>query len=125
MVFRILTNLVVIGGGGSGGGGGRSKEVKKKTSLGLSNKRDENFGDWYSEVVVRSEILEYYDISGLYILLPWSMDIWNIMKTLFDADIKKMEVKDCKFPLFVSEASLHKEEDHIDGFASEVAWVTK
>ncbi|KAI3864059.1 hypothetical protein MKW98_031651 [Papaver atlanticum] len=45
-------------GGGSGSGGGK-KEVKKETGLGLSNKKDENFGDWYSEVVVSGEMIEY------------------------------------------------------------------
>ncbi|KAI3944016.1 hypothetical protein MKW98_015168 [Papaver atlanticum] len=68
-------------------------------------------------------MLEYYDISGCYIL-PWSMKIWNRMKIFFDAEIENMEVEECKFPLFVSEASLHKEADHIEGFAPDVAWVT-
>ncbi|XP_031131641.1 proline--tRNA ligase, cytoplasmic-like [Ipomoea triloba] len=104
---------------------GKKKEVKKETGLGLTYKKDENFGEWYSEVVVTSEMIEYYDISGCYILRPWAISIWEIMQTFFDAEIKKMKIKNCYFPLFVSPGVLQKEKDHIEGFAPEVAWVTK
>ncbi|KAJ4896404.1 Class II aaRS and biotin synthetases superfamily protein [Raphanus sativus] len=109
---------------GPSGGGKKKKDVKKETGLGLSVKKDENFGEWYSEVC-KHEMIEYYDISGCYILRPWSMAIWEIMQTFFDAEIKKMKVKNCYFPLFVSPGVLEKEKDHIEGFAPEVAWVTK
>ncbi|MBA0861983.1 hypothetical protein Goshw_015661, partial [Gossypium schwendimanii] len=100
--------------------GGKKKEVKKETGLGLSFTKDENFGEWYSEVVVNGEMIEYYDISGCYILRPWAMSIWENMQTFFDAEIKKMKVKNCYFPLFVSPGVLQKEKDHIEGFAPEV-----
>lgn len=47
------------------------------------------------------------------------------MAEFFDAEIKKLGVQDCYFPMFVSQARLEKEKDHIEGFAPEVAWVTK
>lgn len=103
----------------------KKKEVKKETRLGLTFKKDENFGEWYSEVVVNGEMIEYYDISGCYILRPSTMAIWESMQTFFDAEIKRRGVKPCYFPLFVTENSLQKEKDHIEGFAPEVAWVTK
>ncbi|CAN0879019.1 Proline--tRNA ligase, cytoplasmic [Linum grandiflorum] len=93
--------------------------------LGLSYTKDENFGEWYSEVVVKGDMIEYYDISGCYILRPWAMSIWETMQVFADAEIKKMKVKNCYFPLFVSQSVLNKEKDHIEGFAPEVAWVTK
>ncbi|KAL9243175.1 hypothetical protein vseg_017096 [Gypsophila vaccaria] len=105
--------------------GGKKKEVKKETGLGLSFKKDDNFGEWYSEVVVNGEMIEYYDISGCYILRPTTMAIWDILKDFFDDKIKKMKIKNCYFPLFVSPGVLEKEKDHIEGFAPEVAWVTK
>ncbi|KAK7823141.1 proline--trna ligase [Quercus suber] len=106
-------------------GGGKKKEVKKETGLGLVNRKDENFGEWYSEVVVNAELIEYYDISGCYILRPWTMAIWEEMQKFFDAEIKKMDIQNCYFPLFVSPGVLQKEKDHVEGFAPEVAWVTK
>ncbi|RZB49179.1 Proline--tRNA ligase, cytoplasmic isoform C [Glycine soja] len=105
--------------------GAKKKEVKKETGLGLTHRKAENFGEWYSEVVVNAEMIEYYDISGCYILRPWSMAIWEIMQEFFDPEIKKMKIKNCYFPLFVSPGVLQKEKDHVEGFAPEVAWVTK
>ncbi|XP_066350975.1 proline--tRNA ligase, cytoplasmic [Miscanthus floridulus] len=112
-------------GGAAKGGGGKKKEVKKETKLGMAYKKDNNFGEWYSEVVVNSEMIEYYDISGCYILRPWAMEIWELLKEFFDAEIKKLKLKPYYFPLFVTENVLQKEKDHIEGFAPEVAWVTK
>ncbi|XP_020570832.1 LOW QUALITY PROTEIN: proline--tRNA ligase, cytoplasmic-like [Phalaenopsis equestris] len=103
----------------------RKKEVKKETGLGLTYKKDENFGQWYSEVVVNSEMIEYYDISGCYILRPWTMAIWETLHAFFDAEIKNMDVESTCFPLLLTENVLQKEKDHIEGFAPEVAWVTK
>lgn len=101
------------------------KEVKKETKLGLKVKKSDNFGDWYSQVVVESGMIEYYDVSGCYILRPWSYAIWEILKDFFDAEIKKLGIQNSYFPLFVSEQALMKEKDHIEGFAPEVAWVTR
>ncbi|AQK58916.1 Proline--tRNA ligase cytoplasmic [Zea mays] len=112
-------------GSAAKGGGGKKKEVKKETKLGMAYKKDDNFGEWYSEVVVNSEMIEYYDISGCYILRPWAMEIWELLKEFFDAEIKKLKLKPYYFPLFVTENVLQKEKDHIEGFAPEVAWVTK
>ncbi|KAG8372510.1 hypothetical protein BUALT_Bualt12G0073700 [Buddleja alternifolia] len=72
------------------------------------------------QVVVNGEMIEYHDISGCYILRPWAMSIWEIIQTFFDAEIKKMKIKNCYFPLFVSSDVLQKEKDHIEGFAPEV-----
>nr|KAJ0184721.1 hypothetical protein LSAT_V11C900493460 [Lactuca sativa] len=106
-----------------------SKGRKKETGLGLTNTKDGNFGEWYSEVVTNGEMIEYYNISGCYILRPWAMSIWEIMQvsiTIYiHAEIKKMKIKTCYFPLFVSNNVLQKEKDHIQGFAPEVAWVTR
>lgn len=104
---------------------GAKKEVKKESGLGLAFKKDENFGEWYSDIVVRGEMIEYYDVSGCYILRPWSYSIWESIKDFFDKEIKKMGIENTYFPLFVSEKALTKEKDHVEGFAPEVAWVTK
>lgn len=70
-------------------------------------------------------MLEYYDVSGCYILRPWSYSIWEAIKDWFDKEIKKIGVKNACFPMFVSHAALEKEKSHIADFAPEVAWVTK
>ena len=80
---------------------------------------------WYREVLTKGELIDYYDVSGCYILRPWSFKIWESVKAFFDTEIKKLGVEPCYFPLFVTQEKLAREEDHLEGFAAEVAWVTK
>lgn len=107
-------------GGGDGGQG-----PKKQTRLGLEAKKEENLADWYSQVITKAEMIEYYDVSGCYVLRPWSYAIWDAIKEFFDREIKKLGVENCYFPMFVSQAALEKEKTHIADFAPEVAWVTR
>lgn len=72
-----------------------------------------------------SEMIDYYDISGCYILRPWSYSIWEQIQSFFDANIKALGVQNAYFPVFVSKSALEAEADHVEGFAPEVAWVTK
>lgn len=102
-----------------------NQNEKGKTKLALQYKKAENFPMWYSNVIVLSEMISYYDISGCYILRPWSYTIWDLMQQWFNKQILKLGVENCYFPLFVSRDRLEKEKDHVEGFAPEVAWVTK
>lgn len=87
--------------------------------------REDNFGEWYTQCVTRSEMIEYYDISGCYILRPWAYQIWEEVKGFLDARFKKSGVKNCYFPLLVSERALMREEENFEDFCPEVAWVTR
>ena len=98
---------------------------KKQTRLGLETSKAENFADWYTEVITKSEMIEYYDVSGCYILRPWSYAIWEEIQSFLDGKIKQEGVSNCYFPMFVTEAALNKEKEHIADFAPEVAWVTR
>jgi prolyl-tRNA synthetase len=69
-------------------------------------------------------MIEYYDVSGCYILRPWAYFIWEQIKEFVDKEIKALGVENAYFPLFVSKKALTTEKDHIEGFAAEVAWVT-
>lgn len=102
-----------------------SAGVKKQTRLGLEATKEENLPEWYSQVLTKGEMIEYYDVSGCYILRHWSFAIWKVIKNWFDSEITQMGVKECYFPIFVSKAALEREKDHIADFAPEVAWVTK
>lgn len=113
------------GGGLSSSGAGEGQGPKKQTRLGLEAKKEENLAEWYSQVITKSEMIEYYDVSGCYILRPWSYSIWEYIKDFFDAEIKKLGVENCYFPIFVSQGALEKEKNHIADFAPEVAWVTR
>ncbi|XP_060881992.1 bifunctional glutamate/proline--tRNA ligase-like isoform X2 [Metopolophium dirhodum] len=105
-----------------------STNTKKVTKLGLEVlKVSENLGEWYSQVLVKGEMIEYYDVSGCYVLRPWAYRIWELIQEWFDARIKRkpLNVRNCYFPMFVSQGALEREKEHIADFAPEVAWVTK
>ncbi|XP_037342526.2 bifunctional glutamate/proline--tRNA ligase isoform X3 [Pungitius pungitius] len=111
----------------SGGAGvpGDGQGPKKQTRLGLEAKKEENLAEWYSQVITKAEMIEYYDVSGCYVLRPWSYSIWEAIQAFFDREIRKLGVENCYFPMFVSQAALEKEKNHIEDFAPEVAWVTR
>jgi prolyl-tRNA synthetase len=94
--------------------------------IGMTISKTENFPLWYQEVVLKSEMIEYYnEISGFFILRPASMYIWNVIRKWFQERIEAMDVEEASFPMFLSSKSLEKEKDHVEGFAPELAWVTK
>eukprot|EP01107_Rhizomastix_libera_P016241 TRINITY_DN663_c0_g1_i1.p1 TRINITY_DN663_c0_g1~~TRINITY_DN663_c0_g1_i1.p1 ORF type:complete len:551 (+),score=111.52 TRINITY_DN663_c0_g1_i1:139-1791(+) len=103
------------------------KVIEKDASqlLGIEAKKEENFPEWYSQVITRAELVDYYDVSGCYILRPYSYSIWEKIQSFFDAEIKKIGVQNSYFPMFVSPSALEKEEKELHGFEAEVAWVTK
>lgn len=109
----------------SSSGSGEGQGPKKQTRLGLEAKKEENLAEWFSQVITKAEMIEYYDVSGCYVLRPWAYAIWEAIKNFFDAEIKKLGVENCYFPIFVSQAALEKEKTHIADFAPEVAWVTR
>lgn len=67
-----------------------NKKTAKKgeTLLALQWKKSENFPLWYSDVIVLSEMIAYYDISGCYILRPWSYKIWELMQEWFNQEVR-------------------------------------
>lgn len=91
----------------------------------METKKEDDFLGWYREALIEGQMIEYYDVSGCYILRPWSYNIWEAIQQFVDKKIKKMGVQNAYFPLFVTNKALSVEKKHIEGFAPEVAWVTK
>ncbi|KAG8682586.1 hypothetical protein FRC08_014873, partial [Ceratobasidium sp. 394] len=111
-----------------------SKAAPKKTEdakiegavqIAVGVKKELDFPGWYTNVLVKAEMIDYYSVSGCYILKPWSFSIWERIQQWFDAQIKELDVENSYFPMFVSSKVLEREKDHIEGFAPEVAWVTR
>ncbi|KAI8581327.1 hypothetical protein K450DRAFT_232526 [Umbelopsis ramanniana AG] len=93
--------------------------------MGIEHKKADDLPRWYQQVLTKSDMLDYYDVSGCYILRPLAYNIWKEIQNFFDAAIVEMGVEDTYFPMFVSNKVLEREKDHIEGFAPEVAWVTR
>ncbi|KAH8681590.1 proline-tRNA ligase-like protein [Xylariales sp. PMI_506] len=94
--------------------------------IGITASKADNFSQWYQEVVLKAEMIEYYtEISGFFIMRPATMYIWNVIRKWFTERIEELGVDETNFPMFLSSKSLEKEKDHVEGFAPELAWVTK
>lgn len=104
--------------------GKKSQKTAPGDEKGLDAKKDEDFPRWYQQVLTKGDMIDYYDVSGCFVLKPASWSIWERVQDWFNVRIKAMGVENCAFPLFVSEDTLSKEKDHLEGFAAEVAWVT-
>ncbi|MFH1327169.1 MAG: proline--tRNA ligase [archaeon] len=96
----------------------------KKSQEGLTVKK-ENFSEWYTQLIIKAELADYTSVSGCIVFRPTSWAIWEKIKEEVDKRLKKINVKNVCFPLLIPESSLKKEQEHVKGFAPEVAWVTQ
>lgn len=103
----------------------QKKKVEGAALIGIDVAKEDDLGEWYQQVLTKGGMLAYYDVAGCYILKPSSFAIWETIQGWFNDRIKKMGVKNCYFPIFISADNLQREKEHVEGFAAEVAWVTK
>ncbi|KAK3114339.1 hypothetical protein LTR53_007466, partial [Teratosphaeriaceae sp. CCFEE 6253] len=101
------------------------KKMGEPELIGITVGKNEDLSEWYQQTITKGELLDFTDVPGCYIYQPGSYRIWEFIQEFFNQRIRKMGVKNCYFPLFISEANLQREKDHIEGFAAEVAWVTE
>lgn len=87
--------------------------------------RDVNFAQWYTDVVREAGLCDYSGVKGCLNYLPNGYAIWEMMQADLDRRFKETGVKNVALPMLIPESLLKKEQDHIEGFAPEVAWVTK
>jgi prolyl-tRNA synthetase len=92
--------------------------VKEITSM------DEDFAQWYTDVVTKADLIDYSSVRGSMIIRPYGYALWENIKNELDYRIKETGHENVYMPLFIPESLLQKEKDHIEGFAPEVAWVT-
>ena len=87
--------------------------------------KEQNFAQWYIDVVRKAELADYTTIKGCMVIRPYGYGLWENMQKGLDERIKKTGHKNAYFPLFIPEHLLKKEAEHVEGFAPEVAWVTQ
>lgn len=85
---------------------------------------DEDFAQWYTDVVKKADLVDYSSVRGSMIIRPYGYALWENIKDELDRRIKETGHENVYMPLFIPESLLQKEKDHIEGFAPEVAWVT-
>ncbi len=99
--------------------------AKEKKLVEAITSMEEDFAQWYTDVVKKAELIEYSSVRGCIILRPNGYAIWENIQKELDARFKKTGVENVYMPLFIPESLLQKEKDHVEGFAPEVAWVTQ
>jgi len=90
---------------------------------GITAKKNENFSDWYTEVVQKAELADYAPIKGFMIIRPTAYAIWERIQEWFNNDLKNLGVKNAYFPLLIPDSFFKKEAEHAEGFAPELAYV--
>ena len=85
---------------------------------------EDDFAQWYTDVVKKAELADYSSVRGCMILRPNGYAIWENIQKVLDAKFKETGVENVAMPMFIPESLLKKEEEHVEGFAPEVAWVT-
>lgn len=94
------------------------KFVEEITSM------DEDFSQWYTDVVRKADLMAYSSVKGCMIIRPYGYAIWELIQKDLDRRFKETGHENVYMPMFIPESLLQKEKDHVEGFAPEVAWVT-
>ena len=95
------------------------KFVEEITSM------EEDFSQWYTDVVKKAELTSYSSVRGCMVIRPYGFAIWENIQKEMDSRFKATGVENVYMPMFIPESLLQKEKDHVEGFAPEVAWVTQ
>jgi prolyl-tRNA synthetase len=94
------------------------------SDTGITVKKSEDFSEWYTQVILKSELADYAPVKGCMIFREHSYAIWEKIQEIFNQKIKRTGHRNVYFPLFIPESFLRREAKHFAGFTPEVAWVT-
>lgn len=95
-----------------------AKELKNFT------KREDNYSQWYNELVVKADLAEQSAVRGCMVIKPYGYAIWEKMQRQLDDMFKATGHQNAYFPLLIPKSFLSREADHVEGFAKECAVVT-
>ena len=99
--------------------------AKDKKLVEAITSMEDDFAQWYTDVVKKAELVEYSSVKGCMIIRPDGYAIWENIQKELDRRFKETGVENVYMPMFIPESLLQKEKDHVEGFAPEVAWVTQ
>ena len=87
--------------------------------------RNEDFSQWYTDVILQTQLCDYAPVRGCMIIRPYGYAIWEQIQKAYDERFKATGHQNVYFPMLIPESLLLKEAEHVEGFAPEVAWVTQ
>ncbi len=95
-----------------------------KNEKGITAEKDD-FSEWFTQIMLKADLADYTSVSGCLVIRPTAYAIWEKIKEECDKRFKKLGIKNAYFPLLIPEKTMSKEQEHVEGFAPEVAWVTE
>ena len=98
--------------------------MSKKPKTAISPTRQEDYPQWYQQVIRAADLAETSPVRGCMVIKPWGWAIWENMQKSLDAMFKATGHENAYFPLFIPLSFLEKEAEHVEGFAKECAVVT-
>lgn len=98
--------------------------MSKEKLVSAITSMEEDFAQWYTDVVKKADLIDYSSVRGCMILRPYGYAIWELIQKQLDKRFKETGHQNVYMPMFIPESLLQKEKDHVEGFAPEVAWVT-
>lgn len=98
--------------------------MSQKPKTAITPTREENYPEWYQQVIKAADLAETSPVRGCMVIKPWGYAIWENIQKELDRRFKATGHKNAYFPLFIPMRYLQKEADHVDGFAKECAVVT-
>ena len=96
----------------------KEKKVEQITDM------EVDFAQWFTDVCVKAELIDYSGVKGFFILRPYGYAIWERIQAYLDGRFKELGHENVSMPMLIPESLLQKEKDHVEGFAPECAWVT-
>ena len=96
----------------------KEKKVEQITDM------EVDFAQWFTDVCIKAELVDYSGIKGMFILRPYGYAIWEGIQNYLDRRFKELGHDNVSMPMLIPESLLQKEKDHVEGFAPECAWVT-
>ena len=102
----------------------KQQNNQKKAKSAISPTREENFPEWYQQVIKAADLAENSEVRGCMVIKPWGYGIWEKIQQQLDQMFKDTGHKNAYFPLLIPLSYLEKEAEHADGFATECAVVT-
>ena len=95
-----------------------------KQKVGITVSKEEDFSEWYTQVVLKAKLADYAPVKGLIVLRPDGYSIWESLRTTFDKKFARNGIRNGFLPILIPESLLGKEQKHFAGFNPEVFWVT-
>ncbi len=102
-----------------------AKQQDEKKFVEHITPRSEDFSQWYTDVILQSELVDYAPVRGCMVVRPYGYAIWERIQQEMDSRFKATGHENVYMPMLIPESLLLKEAEHVEGFAPEVAWVTQ